>query len=300
MIKGMIFNIQRFCLNDGPGIRTTVFFKGCPLNCAWCHNPESKRIVSELSYNSARCLNCGRCTSVCHTTAHILTEGKHVFQRVKCDNCLMCTKIGCSALEAVGREMHSREVIAEVEKDTEFYKNSGGGITLSGGEPLLQVEFSTDVLRRAFEKGIHTCVETCGFATKEAVQSVLPYTDLFLFDYKETDPHIHKKYTGVDNELILKNLFFVDAYGAKIILRCPIIPGVNDREEHFRGIAALAHRLRNVIEINIEPYHSLGTGKCECLGVENAMVNFRIPADTEIAQWMVRIQSKTTLPVKRA
>ena len=206
MHSGTIFDIKGFALNDGPGIRTTVFMKGCPLDCLWCHNPESKSRKSELFFDSRKCVGCRSC-EVCPYGCHVFTDTEHIFNREKCIACGKCAaECYTDALELVGTEKSVEEIIAEVMKDEAFYENSGGGMTLSGGEPMFQFDFTYELLKRAKENGLHTCIETCGFAKWEQYEKIADLVDIFLFDYKETDPGKHKEFTGVTNELILENL----------------------------------------------------------------------------------------------
>lgn len=301
MKKGTVFNIQKFSINDGPGIRTTVFLKGCPLRCLWCHNPESKAAKPELFFDTRKCTVCGRCTIACPNSLHIIDNGIHLFNRDECVACGKCADACFSgSLEVTGEEKSTEEVIKEVLKDKVFYENSGGGMTLSGGEPMYQFEFTYELLKAAKEEGLHICMETCGFAKEENYKKIAGLVDIFLFDYKLTSPELHKKYTGVSNELILSNLKMLDSLGSKTILRCPIIPTVNDTEEHFSGIAETANSLSNILEINIEPYHPLGNGKTEMLGVDYELKDLTFPSDETVAQWIEIIASKTDVKVKKA
>lgn len=301
MKQHTIFNIQKFCINDGPGIRTTVFLKGCPLNCIWCHNPESKKSTPQLFYNKDKCIGCGRCVNVCPKGCHTISSDGHLFDRTNCIVCGACAKeCVTEALEKAGETKSVDEIIAEVMKDEIFYQNSGGGMTLSGGEPMFQFEFAYELLKAAKEKGLHTCMETCGFASWEQFEKIAPLVDLFLYDYKETDPQKHKEFTGVTNERILENLFSLDRMGSKTILRCPIIPTLNDREDHFKGIAETANKLNNIIEINIEPYHPMGSGKSVMLGGDNPLEGLTFPENETVEQWIRTIQEMTDVLVKKA
>lgn len=299
-MKGKIFDIQKFCINDGPGIRTTVFLKGCPLKCAWCHNPESQSGNPQLAYDAGKCLGCGRCAAVCPHGCHSFSNGVHSFDRSKCAGCGKCIDASCPALSFYGSVADSDEIIADVLKDKVFYETSGGGITISGGEPLAQPDFCVDLLKKAKEQGLHTCIETSGFASAETIEKTLPLVDIYLFDCKETDPENHKKYIGQDNAVILKNLRMISQSGGKIILRCPIIPGVNDRAEHFSGIAKLAEELDGVSEIQIEPYHSLGKGKYSALGMEYSLESEPVPDSDTAEKWIGEIQKHTQKKVSRA
>ena len=298
-IKGTIFNIQKFSVNDGPGIRTTVFLKGCMLDCIWCHNPESKSPKKQLMLSESRCIGCGKCVKACPSSLHSFDNG-HRIKRELCSACGACAEACVGALELVGRETGVEEVIAEVMKDELFYKNSGGGITLSGGEPLMQHGFSLALLKAAKEKGLHTCIETCGFAKWEHIEALIPYVDIFLWDVKETDDSLHRRYTGVSNGKILENLRRLNAAGAEIILRCPIIPGLNDREEHLKKIAALAEELSGVRRVDIEPYHPLGKSKSEALGADYALGDLSFAEESAVESWISLISEKTSKPVGKA
>ena len=301
MVRGTVFNIQKFSVNDGPGIRTTVFMKGCPLRCIWCHNPESKRTQPEIMYNNSKCVKCGACLSVCDKKAHNVNKDVHILERSLCIGCGKCAD-ACvfGAIEISGKIMSADEVLGEVLRDKIFYDTSGGGMTLSGGEPMMQIDFTLELLRLAKENGLHTCMETCGYARSDDYKRVAPLIDIFLFDYKVTSPDLHKRYTGAENSLILENLSMLDSLGAKTILRCPIIPGCNDTDEHFLGIARTANGLKNIIEINIEPYHPLGKGKSELLGIDYPLSDIGFPKEETVAEWIKKISASTSVPTKKA
>lgn len=297
--SGCVFNIQKFCTNDGPGIRTTVFLKGCPLDCLWCHNPESKDTKVEISYNRDKCTLCGACVEACERGAHKFGNGTHTLDRTDCIACTSCTKVCPSgALDAVGTQMTAVEAMREVLKDKPFYRGDGG-MTVSGGEPFLQYDFLMELLKLARENGINTCVETSGFVSLGRMLSAVPYIDLFLYDYKMTDPEKHLKYTSVSNDLILKNLFAIDALGVKTILRCPIIPGINDDDKHFRGIAATADKLTNIVRIELMAYHPLGESKAQNTGKNYPMGKIEHVTDETVAIWLERLSSLTRAWAKR-
>ena len=267
MIKATIFDIQKFSIHDGPGIRTTVFFKGCPLSCIWCHNPESWRVTPQLFYTSSKCVGCGKCVDVCANSCHKFDNDCHIFERQNCIICGKCVNTcPTKSLELCGREYTVDEVLSEVQKDRIFYETSNGGMTLSGGEPMAQFDFVLELARKAKAAGLHIAIETCGFAPQKNFEAILPYIDLFLFDIKSTNSEKHKQFTGQDLTLIHKNLLFIDRNGKKLQLRCPLIPGVNDSENELIGIAEIANSLKNLQSIDIEPYHPLGAAKAERLG----------------------------------
>ncbi len=300
-MNGTIFNIQKFCINDGPGIRSTVFVKGCPLNCLWCHNPESKAAKPELFYDARKCIGCGRCAALCPNGCHSASELGHIFDRTNCISCGKCTAdCYAGALETVGYQISVEDALAEVLKDEVFYQNSGGGMTVSGGEPMAQFEFTYALLAAAKAKGLHTCMETCGFAPAAHYQKIAPLVDIFLFDYKLTDSAAHKKYTGVPNETILENLRLLDALGAATVLRCPIIPTVNDNDAHLQGIAETANSLKNILEVNIEPYHPLGVQKSTMLDKEYALAQLTFPENKTVEEWIAAVQACTAVPVTKA
>jgi len=276
-LTGCVFDIQRFSIHDGPGIRTTVFLKGCPLRCAWCHNPEGMTSAQTISYSPEKCIACGECVRICEHHAHRLEERGngsgvvHAYDRQRCEACGRCTThCDARALEAVGRTLTVEDVMKEVRQDKVFYETSGGGLSVSGGEPLAQLDFTSALLSAAGHEGIHRCVETSGFASSSRILSLLPVVDLFLFDFKETDTRRHAEFTGQPNHLILSNLRALHDAGANLQLQCPIIPGFNDREDHIDGIAALALSLPNLIGVQLLPYHPLGKSKMDRFGLSAA------------------------------
>ncbi len=298
MTEGTVFNIQKFCINDGPGIRTTVFFKGCPLDCVWCHNPESKKIIPQLLFSEEKCTLCRKCLNVCENSVHLFNGG-HTLDRARCNTCGKCEAVcRIKALEISGKKMSVGEVMKAVLQDKEFYEDSGGGVTFSGGEPFLQSDFLIELLRASKENGLHTCIETCGYASKEKILEAIPYTDIFLFDWKITDSTLHKKFTGEGNEKILENLKLLDSNGCKIILRCPIIPDVNDNEEHFKGIVSLAEACENVIGVDIAPYHELGISKKMRMG-EKYEYSFTVPEEVKTEEYINAVKRYTAKTVKR-
>lgn len=285
---GRVFDIQRFSIHDGPGIRTTVFYKGCPLCCAWCHNPEGISRGFHLSFLPDRCIGCGYCVATCPNEAHRLVEGVHQIERALCRVCGACT-VECysGALELVGRDVTVQVVLDEVMRDEPFYETSGGGMTLSGGEPMLQFPFTVALLEAAKSEGLHCCMETCGYAPFAQYGQIAPYIDLFLYDLKETDPDLHRAYTGVDNERIIHNLRALHDTGSRISLRLPIVPGYNDRVDHFEAAADLVRSLPDLQDVEIMPYHPLGTSKVERMGLDAGGRARSHPPDREtLARWI--------------
>jgi pyruvate formate lyase activating enzyme len=283
-MNGLVLDIQKFCIHDGPGIRTSVFLKGCPLQCYWCHNPESQQPHPQLLFTPDLCIDCKSCEEACPEGAARENLSIPISAREACVLCLRCAE-ACptGAIEAAGREMSVAEVMAEVEKDRAFYSESGGGMTLTGGEPMAQFEFAREILKEAKSAGIHTCLETCGFAPPERFDEIRPYVDLFLWDVKDTDRERHKKNTGADPALSWANLRRIDAAGAKSLLRCILIAEENLDTPHIESLARLHNELKNVQGIELLPFHNLGESKRSRLGVPNPERAPSRPAAEEVS-----------------
>ena len=254
MPTATIFDIERNSFVDGPGIRTTVFFKGCNLKCAWCHNPESQDFKPQMMFYKDKCKGCGKCKEICPTT----------------DNCMLCGKccIYCpvDARKVCGKEYTVDEVFSEIIKDKSYYENSGGGVTFSGGECMLQIDFLLEILKKCKENGIHTAVDTAGYIPFEKFERILPYTDLFLYDIKLFDDEKHKKYVGVSNGLILENLKKLFKTGAKVWIRIPVIADVNDSIEEIEKIKDFLLEYGKVEKVELLPYHAMGENKYGAIG----------------------------------
>jgi pyruvate formate lyase activating enzyme len=265
-ISGVVFDIQRYSIHDGPGIRTTVFLKGCPLSCTWCQNPESQSREAELLLNKNLCGGCGRCVAGCSAGANSLSGNRAEVDREKCLCCGACVET-CpnQARRIAGKSLTVSEVMKEVLKDRKFYETSGGGITLSGGEATYQPEFASALFRKSKELVIHTALETCGYASWSVFERVLEYTDLVLYDIKHLDSGRHQRGTGFGNEIILENARRI-AESKPMKVRVPLIPGFNDSEHDIRSIANFVVSLPNQIEMELLAYNPLGEGKYERLG----------------------------------
>jgi len=279
-VQGLIFDIKRFAVHDGPGIRTTVFMKGCPLRCHWCHNPEGIGRERELMFFAYKCLACRTCAGVCPAGAITFAGSGQRLDRKKCTGCAMCSEVCPSgALQSVGRSIGLAELIDELERDILLYDNSGGGVTFSGGEPLLQHAFLREALKECRERGLHTALDTSGYAPEDVLAAVMNYVDVFLFDLKLADREEHLKYTGVSNEPIKKNLrLLVEAgRGGDIVLRLPVIPGVTDTEKNIAGLLELIGTLKNITRIDLLPFHDVRE-KYQRLGKEYKMPAGGAPA----------------------
>jgi pyruvate formate lyase activating enzyme len=283
-LTGTIFDIRKYSVHDGPGIRTTVFLKGCPLDCWWCHNPESQSAAPEPMLRPNLCIACDVCIETCAQGAIARQQGQLTWARERCTSCGECAAACLAgARELAGREYTPGEVLAELERDRLFYEESGGGVTFSGGEPLLQWRFLAEVLQGCRRLELHTALDTSGFAAWEVFERVLPCTDLVLFDLKHTDPAQHLKYTGVPLAPILTNLRRLGERGVPVWLRVPLVPGVNDDEPNLHRVGKLAAALPNIRQVNLLPYHNTAAGKYEHLGRPYRLPDTPAPGPAHLA-----------------
>ena len=287
-----ITNVQRFCTHDGPGIRTTVFLKGCPLRCAWCHNPETQTATPEILYYGRRCLACGACAAVCPQSAHELTASGHTFDREKCVSCGACAAVcPAKALELDAVERSVEDIFAEIRRDQPFFGQTGG-LTVSGGEPLMQGDETVALLKLAKEAGIGTAVETCGWFEESLIPDLADCADLLLYDIKDTDPLRHEKNTGVRPEKIWKNLRLADEAGIASLLRCVMVWGENVHDEHADKLAALAKSLSHCRGVELMPYHAFGGSKNEALGRGDNGRTEWIPPKDALENFRERLRAK--------
>ncbi len=280
--KGVIFNIQRFSLHDGPGLRTTVFLKGCPLRCLWCHNPESQSPSPEVMYWKTRCIGCGACAVSCPGGAIELSSGEVCQTGRKCLACGKCVSVCPAGARGIsGRRVTAEEVVSEALKDNVFFDESGGGVTFSGGEPLMQPDFLEAALRLSKEAGLMTAVDTCGFSSWDIFEKIIPYSDLFLYDVKHMDDALHRELTGAPNGVILANLRRLARSGKAVIARLPLIPGMNDDERNIQRTGEFLSSA-GVREVTVLPYHDMGKEKYERLGRDYSLTGLLRPGDEEI------------------
>jgi pyruvate formate lyase activating enzyme len=278
-VTGTVFNIQRYSIDDGPGIRTTVFFKGCPLSCVWCSNPESQNLEPELMHRDSICKRCYRCVAVCPVGAITVGANGIDIDREVCTVCGDCVD-ACphDAMRITGKDMTVDEVFEVIARDMDFYRDSGGGVTLSGGEVLLQPEFALELLKRCREAGLHTCVDTSGQGSTEGLQNLLPYVNLFYFDIKHIDPKVHRAQAGRTNENILRNFALVAASDISLAVRVPVVPGFNDTSDAISDIADLVATHAPRATVHLLPYHRYGQQKYEMLGLDYELAAAETPS----------------------
>ena len=292
MTHGLIFDIKKYSIHDGPGIRTTVFLKGCPLNCWWCHNPESQSPRMEMLLRDNRCIQCGACLEACPQHAIHWLDGEPVTDRAVCAQCGACAS-ACyaDARERVGREMTVDQVMAEIKTDIAFYDESGGGVTFSGGEPLMQPDFLLELLQACKALDLHTALDTSGCAAWAVLDRVRPYVDLFLYDLKVLDDDKHREFTGVSNRSILANLQALSQLGQRVIIRVPVVPGINDDDATVQQIGAFAGALPHVQGVDLLPYHHIAIDKYLRLNKPYRLFETRQPQAERLAEIAQHLQS---------
>ncbi len=282
MRKALLFNIQKFSVHDGPGIRTTIFFKGCPLTCQWCHNPESQSYQAEILIDRDRCTRCGECKKHCSQQAAWQNNHQLLYDSEKCNACERCIDYCCkNAREIAGKEYTVQDVMQEIQKDKAFYEQSGGGVTLSGGEVMTQIDFAEELVKACNEQGITVVIDTCGYAPSENFLRIMKYVDVFLYDIKLMDSGEHEHYTGRDNSLILENLKLLSNHDAVIQLRLPLIEGINTKNEQIQDIIDFIATLK-IHSINLLPYHHMGQGKYKKLNCPLPV--FERPSDLRLEE----------------
>jgi pyruvate formate lyase activating enzyme len=282
MANGIVFDIKRYAINDGPGIRTAVFFKGCPLKCWWCHNPEGQSSLPQLMFRSNRCTASMDCIDICPKKS-IHWDGESITDWAACDHCGLCADICyAGARELIGHTISVDQLMKDIVRDIPYYDQSGGGVTFTGGEPMFQREFLQEALFACKQQGIHTILDSSGYAPRDGFEAIYPLVDLFLFDLKMMDGQKHIKYTCVSNHGILDNLKMLSDARAKIIVRIPLIPGVNDDAEEIESMAAFLAALPYLEGIELMPYHEIGIIKYESLGMSYQLTGTKIPTSQQI------------------
>ena len=283
-ISGTITGIQRFSLDDGPGIRTTVFLKGCNLKCLWCHNPETIESTPQLIYNEALCIGCGACKQACKRNLHDIVPDGHKFERSNCETCFACISVcPVNALECSGKKIEPEELLKVILKDKSFYQISGGGVTFSGGEPFLHPDFLPVMLKKCVENGLHTCVDTAANIHWSLIESVMDDVNIFLVDCKLISQELHEKATGVKNQRILENIKRLGETGKEIWIRIPIVPGFQDRDKEIQKFSDFLCSVSGIARIELLPYHRYGEGKYKLLGMEYGLPDASVPNDESIA-----------------
>ncbi len=288
--EGFVFEIKRYAVDDGPGIRSTIFLKGCPLRCLWCHNPEGQILKPELMYRKNKCIGCQECSKACPRGALALSRRLVSIDRKLCDLCGKCNgKCPTGAIEVVGKKLGVEAVLEEIVKDKVFFEESNGGVTFSGGEPLMQVDFLKELLKGCEKEGIHTALETCGYASREDFDKVVEKVDLFLYDLKVMNDWVHKRYTGVSNRLILGNFARLANSGRSILVRFPVISGVNDDNENVAEMGDFLRR-NGVGDIQVLPYHRAGIEKYRSLGRRYGLNKVESPSDERLKRIMLSLE----------
>ena len=290
--EGIIFDISRFCVNDGPGIRTTVFLKGCPLHCSWCHNPEGISPNIQLSYNADKCIFCRKCVVACPNHCHSFFNNEHLINYNVCVQCGICSEV-CEqdALELTGRKITVRDVVATILKDLPYYNASSGGVTLSGGEVLFQPEFSYSLLQVLKDYKIHTCIETSGIGKVDDLKRICEFTDLVLFDFKHSEKEALYRYTGANLNKVYDSLELLNSIKMPVVLRCPLIEDINMTEEHVGEISKLVNSMSNIYQIDLLPYHNFGCNKARKLLLP--VNEFSTPSKEKLTYFISLLQTKT-------